>query len=212
MNNLKKFATEADYSAATLNYPAVSWIVSGDTVHFDKTEPVVLNDKIIAAFSFSNYVGGTMEVDLYNAYGESPSTYFSSITFNDAAVEPISDKIEASIQTNTVYTVKYGITTTTVNDCFVCDIGTAGGSNYPDSFEFLIPSQITSIDGLPSRFTVLVVEATTPPTIDSTYFSGLVAEIYVPDESVNDYKAHSDWASLIGQIHPISEYSGNLPV
>lgn len=37
MNNLKKFATESEYSAATLNYPAVSWIVSGDTVHFDKS-------------------------------------------------------------------------------------------------------------------------------------------------------------------------------
>ena len=52
MNNLRKFATEADYSAATLNYPAVSWVVSGDTVHFDKTSgsptPVV-NDKVIIA-------------------------------------------------------------------------------------------------------------------------------------------------------------------
>ena len=38
-NNLKKFQTDAEYSAATLNYPAVSWVVSGDTVHFDKTAP-----------------------------------------------------------------------------------------------------------------------------------------------------------------------------
>lgn len=42
--NLKKFQTEADYSASTLNYPAVSWIVSGDTVVYDKTEPVVAED------------------------------------------------------------------------------------------------------------------------------------------------------------------------
>lgn len=34
-NNLKKFQTEADYSAATLNYPAVSWITSGDILHYD---------------------------------------------------------------------------------------------------------------------------------------------------------------------------------
>lgn len=39
MNNLKKFNTEADYSAATLNYPAVSWVTSTDVVHFDKTVP-----------------------------------------------------------------------------------------------------------------------------------------------------------------------------
>ena len=39
MDNLRKFNTEADYSAATLNYPAVSWVVSGDIVHFDKEAP-----------------------------------------------------------------------------------------------------------------------------------------------------------------------------
>lgn len=39
MRNLKKFETEAEYSAATLNYPAVSWVTSDDIVHFDKTAP-----------------------------------------------------------------------------------------------------------------------------------------------------------------------------
>lgn len=39
MNNLRKFNTENEYQAAQLNYPAVSWIVSGDTVHFDKAAP-----------------------------------------------------------------------------------------------------------------------------------------------------------------------------
>jgi len=38
-NNLKKFQTESEYSAATLNYPAVSWVTSGDSIHFDKTAP-----------------------------------------------------------------------------------------------------------------------------------------------------------------------------
>ena len=41
MNNLRKFSTEADYSAATLNYPAVSWVTATDNVYFDKTAPVV---------------------------------------------------------------------------------------------------------------------------------------------------------------------------
>lgn len=34
-NNLKKFATEADYNSATLNTPAVSWVTATDNVHFD---------------------------------------------------------------------------------------------------------------------------------------------------------------------------------
>ena len=39
MRNLRKFNTESEYNSATLNYPAVSWVVSGDIVHFDKETP-----------------------------------------------------------------------------------------------------------------------------------------------------------------------------
>lgn len=39
MNNLRKFATEAEYSAATLSYPSVAWVTSTDAVHFDKESP-----------------------------------------------------------------------------------------------------------------------------------------------------------------------------
>lgn len=44
MRNLRKFNTEAEYSAATLNYPSVAWIVSADTVVYDKSEPVIAED------------------------------------------------------------------------------------------------------------------------------------------------------------------------
>lgn len=44
MRNLRKFNTEAEYSAATLNYPSVAWIVSGDSFHYDKSEPEVAED------------------------------------------------------------------------------------------------------------------------------------------------------------------------
>lgn len=212
MNNLKKFATEADYSAATLNYPAVSWIVSGDTVHFDKTEPAAPNDKIIACGVFTSSESN-INVHIYNQFGTSPSTYFSEITIDDVPMNPISAQTVISPQINVPITVKYDITTTTVNDCFVIDILSVG-SPAPNMFEFLIPAKITSIDGLPSNheFSALVIEATTPPAFNSTYSSGLSAQIYVPDESVNDYKAHSDWTAIADVIHPISEYSGNLPV
>lgn len=39
MRNLRKFNTEAEYSASTLSYPSVAWVVSGDTIHYDKSEP-----------------------------------------------------------------------------------------------------------------------------------------------------------------------------
>lgn len=67
-NNLKKFNTESEYNQATLSYPAVSWVVSGDTVHFDKEAPappaptydyVALNDE----FSTSTGIYGINFID-----------------------------------------------------------------------------------------------------------------------------------------------------
>ena len=43
MNNLRKFSTEAEYSAATLNYPAVSWVTATDNVYFNKTAPAAFS-------------------------------------------------------------------------------------------------------------------------------------------------------------------------
>lgn len=52
MNNLRKFSTEADYSAATLNYPAVSWVTATDNVYFNKTAPTpTMNGDIKATYS-----------------------------------------------------------------------------------------------------------------------------------------------------------------
>lgn len=36
---LRKFATEAEYSAATLYYPSVALVTDTNTVHFDKSAP-----------------------------------------------------------------------------------------------------------------------------------------------------------------------------
>lgn len=36
---LRKFATEAEYSAATLYYPSVALVTDTDAVHFDKSAP-----------------------------------------------------------------------------------------------------------------------------------------------------------------------------
>ena len=59
----------------------------------------------------------------------------------------------------------------------------------------------------------MVIEATTPPYIDSTWTSVLGSNtlIYVPDEAVSTYENHADWSSF-EHIYPISEYQGNLPV
>ena len=216
-NNLRKFQTEADYSAATLSYPAVSWVTSGDTVHFDKSGSTpTVNDKIIACGLFGQS-GNDVGLSMYNEYATtSPSTYFSSITVNDVELNPITSNISRKVEANEAITAKYGVTSTAITDCFATEI-LGGSSPSPDVFEFLIPSQITSIESFPMNLIdALVIEATTPPTIESSASSSLQlkedGKIYVPDSAVNTYKSASVWGDYTSRIYPISEYQGNLPV
>lgn len=56
--------------------------------------------------------------------------------------------------------------------------------------------------------TEVVVKATTPPTLDATAWSGAsaLASIYVPDASVEAYKAATNWNQYQARIKPLSEY------
>lgn len=210
MNNLKKFQTEADYSAATLNYPAVSWVVNGDTVHFDKGESTV-NDKIMMAFS-SNITGN--DILLVNLGSTEPTTYFTSITLNDVEVLSLvnsSGVLNNYSVANTDYLAKYDVKEAYYNsifEYFASNLGVLGSS---DGVEILIPSQITAVGNMPLNITKLVIEATTPPTT-SMGTSGYedLQGIYVPDDSVSTYK--TVWYNFDSLIYPISDYQGNLPV
>lgn len=72
MNNLRKFNTEADYSAATptLNYPSVAQIVSGDTVVYDKTEPTPPEPAYGGLTVKYNISDPSVEVTLFNGGGD----------------------------------------------------------------------------------------------------------------------------------------------
>jgi hypothetical protein len=212
MNNLKKFATEADYSAATLNYPAVSWVVSGDTVHFDKTAPTV-NDKVMMAWHSPSDETSGKDITLWNGGASmEPELLFVSLTLNDADVMSTigGDGILHNYSTpDTDYLVKYElINDTTITDIFSGNLGGGWGSDV-GSVDFLIPSQVTEIQGLPSNVLNVVIEAATPPTI-SVDWSDFVGDIYVPDNAVSVHQ--TAWSDASSSIYPISEYQGNLPV
>lgn len=73
-----------------------------------------------------------------------------------------------------------------------------------------LPSTITSMDveqfSACSQLNTIIIRATTPPTGDSWY-AGLNgnATIYVPDASVNDYKASTAFSALSSRIFGISQ-------
>ena len=209
MNNLRKFATEADYSAATLNYPAVSWVVSGDTVHFDKTAPTpVVNDKVIMASYDGN---GECRMTFFNCEASS-SGDITSITLDNVAVNPIVCQDDYfTHDASQTYIMKYGLNSTTTGDWFTGDLG-CGEASTPSSLDVLIPSQITNIGGYPSNIKKMVVEATTPPQVEGLSSVLPNAYFYVPDAVVNTYKYDGYWREVASNIYPISEYSGYLPV
>lgn len=74
---------------------------------------------------------------------------------------------------------------------------------------YIIPSMVTSIGGT-AYFTNnnnlrYFVYPTTPPTLGSQVFRNTPAAIYVPAESVEDYKAASGWSSYANRIQAIPE-------
>ena len=212
MDNLRKFATEADYSAATLNYPAVSWIVSGNTVHFDKKAQLP-TDKVMMAFT--SPIAGS-DIVLYNCGSSDFPSYMTYITVNGVEVQdPIGAcQLENASQANTDYLVVYGINSNTVGDLFSGDLA-VGSSSDAASIELFFPSMIDVIEYLPNNTkTALVLGATTPPNFQESWSAhgDSTQGIYVPDESVDVYKADGLWSEMADKIHPISEYSGNLPV
>ena len=207
-NNLRKFNNEADYSAATLNYPAVSWVVSGDTVHYDKSgsTPTVNDKVIIAAYD------GAGEDNMYFFNCEASSSGdITSITLDNVAVTPISCQGDYADASQT-YIIKYGLNTTQINDWLSGDLA-VGTASAPSKLDVLIPSQITSINNMPNNIFNLVVEVDDPTEIhygQSGFGGG--GNVYVPDASVNAYKAATGWSIFANDILPLSQYSGNLPV
>ena len=66
-----------------------------------------------------------------------------------------------------------------------------------------------------SSLTVAIFHSTTPPTASTNNFQSTpIASgngyIYVPDESVDDYKAASNWSTYAGKIKGLSEYTGEI--
>jgi hypothetical protein len=206
MNNLKKFSTEAEYGAATLNYPAVSWVIGTDTVHFDKSAPVVANNKVKIAFT----TDACGEGKSFNLVSESGLiNNINSLTVNGEPFTPPScgGSYELQLEANTDYLIEYELNdgVTDVSNWFALQAA-EGCSSTRIEYDILIPAQVTTIGGL-NDFRVLILEETTPPsfTIGSCSFP----YTYVPDSAVNTYK--SVWSGIEDSIRPISQYSGNIP-
>lgn len=83
-----------------------------------------------------------------------------------------------------------------------------------DLTKVVLPATLTRINAQAFAYCealkVVVCKAVTPPTLDSQGFmlSRAIEKIYVPDASVDAYKAATNWATYANQIKPLSEYNG----
>lgn len=73
-----------------------------------------------------------------------------------------------------------------------------------------IPSSVTRIDAQAfaqcKNLVEVIMEPTTPPTFGANVFIGCaLTSIYVPDASVDAYKAATNWSTYASKIKPISE-------
>ena len=54
----------------------------------------------------------------------------------------------------------------------------------------------------------VILKAKTPPTAVNDVFNRFSGNVYVPDDSVDSYKAATGWSSIAARILPMSEYTG----
>ena len=73
----------------------------------------------------------------------------------------------------------------------------------------VLPDTLTSIGNATfygsSKLEYIICHAINPPTLDGSAFNGTRCIIYVPDASVDAYKAASNWNKIASRIKPISE-------
>ena len=217
-NNLKKFETEAQYSAATLNYPAVSWVTNGHSVHFDKTAPTPTFGGLTVYYYIDN---PNVEITLFNGGGDSSGGESDSGSGGGGAL-PTTMIVDGNSETpiNTwrfetagEHIVQYTFENNEIPYAFMQDIGyatkieigndittipneNADGKPFGNMIELTsvtISNSITYIgDGaLNGCFSLetITVEATTPPTLVSLAFDNTNnCPIYVPASVVDEYK------------------------
>lgn len=79
----------------------------------------------------------------------------------------------------------------------------------PNLKHVVLPDTLTSIGNATfygsSKLEYVICQPTTPPTLDGSAFNGTSCIIYVPDASVDAYKAASNWSKIASRIKPISE-------
>lgn len=123
---------------------------------------------------------------------------YSELIFPDSVVSIDTNSCASS---STLKRVTIGNGCTTLNDsCFLGDKNLEYVS-LGESVSFIHSKAFQSCNALKT----FICRAATPPTLTS--LPANIIAIYVPDTSVEAYKAASGWSTYANKIYPISEYT-----
>ena len=93
----------------------------------------------------------------------------------------------------------------------VTNIGQWALADWEYPTRMTIPASLTTIGDWGMRFNkglkYIRLKATTPPTLEAAIYLGGSTQIYVPNESVDAYKAADVWSTIASRIHPVSEWA-----
>lgn len=217
MRNLRKFNTESEYNSATLNYPAVSWVVSGDIVHFDKETPVPPTPSFSGLTVYYNITDISQPTQLFKGGGSGSGSGSGSGLPSAMIVDGTAVEVAATYQFSTTgeHIVQYSIENNfkKLPDAFLSNITTVIKVIIGDYFEKIgnafqlcssltsvdIPSGVTSIDNVAfqgcSGLTSITSNVATAPSITENTFRNVSANgvLTVPSGS----QGYCDWMSKL---------------
>ena len=205
------------YTADTENFilPNVSYCIKENEVHFNPLNAPSVGNVIMAKYRTTSpqenvWLMGWTETD-----AETGDQYYC-LNFVPYLLKKIEiDGVEVSVtdidndygtytfatvgEHSVNFTLKDEITSIPSRTFILCDALTS----------VIISSGVTSIGDLAfadcSSLSAVTCLATTPPTLGSDAFGyfGFEGQIYVPSESVNAYKAATNWSDYASDIEPI---------
>ena len=207
----------AFYSWSGYNQPLVipnSVTIVGDSAFRNWTsnnQPLVIPDSVtsIGSNSFRNWTSNNQPLVIPNSVTSIGSSAFYDWTSNNQPL--VIPNSVTSIGVSTFQNWTSNNQPLVIPDS-VTSIGSNSFNNWTSNNQpLVIPNSVTSIGSSAFNGWELVpyveIQAITPPTLvgSSAFDNQNDAPIYVPDESVDDYKEATQWVNLADRIFPMSD-------